>query len=69
MTRPAILERLRGVMKSGRGWLAFCPAHLDQAKRSLSVKLADDGRTLVHCFTGCATELVCDFVLAQASAS
>jgi AAA domain-containing protein len=57
--RPAILERLRGVQKSGGGWLAFCPAHDDQAKRSLSVKLADDGRTLVHCFTGCVTERVC----------
>jgi hypothetical protein len=57
--QPAILKRLRDVTKSGGGWLAFCPAHDDQAKRSLSVTLADDGRTLVHCFTGCRTEWVC----------
>jgi hypothetical protein len=59
MTRPAILARLHGVQQSGAGWIAFCPSHADREKRSLSVKLAEDGRTLLHCFVGCATEQVC----------
>jgi hypothetical protein len=49
MTRPAILDRLRGVQRAGKGWLAFCPAHPDQHKRSLSVGIGDDGRTLLNC--------------------
>jgi putative DNA primase/helicase len=59
VTRPAILARLRGVQQSGDGWTAFCPSHADREKRSLSVKLAEDGRTLLHCFVGCETEKVC----------
>jgi putative DNA primase/helicase len=62
MTRPAILERLRGVQRAGTGWVAFCPSHRDETKRSLSVSFGDDGRTLVHCFVGCATETVCTAV-------
>jgi hypothetical protein len=49
MMRPPILERLRGVQRAGRGWLAFCPAHDDQHKRSLSVNVADDDQTLLYC--------------------
>src|SRR5262245_2127524 len=56
--QPAILERLQGVQRSGPGWVAFCPGHEDRAKRSLSVKLAADGRSLVHCFAGCPPERV-----------
>lgn len=56
--RPAILARLRGVQRAGDGWLAYCPAHQDQHKRSLSVSRAPDGRTLVHCFVGCSAEQV-----------
>jgi hypothetical protein len=59
MTRPAILERLRGVQRTGDGWTAFCPAHEDRAKRSLSVNSGTDGRTLLHCFVGCAVEAIC----------
>jgi 5S rRNA maturation endonuclease (ribonuclease M5) len=47
---PLILGRLRGVQRAGGGWLAFCPAHDDREKRSLSVSLAKDGKTLLHCF-------------------
>jgi hypothetical protein len=55
--RPAILERLKGVQRAGRGWLAFCPAHNDQNKRSLSVGVGDDGRTLLKCHAaGCSAE-------------
>ncbi len=59
MTRPAILERLRGVQQAGRGWLAFCPAHNDQHKRSLSVGVAEDGRTLLKCHAArCSVEQI-----------
>jgi AAA domain/Toprim-like len=47
--RPAILERLKGVQHAGEGWLAFCPAHDDQHRRSLSIAMGEDGRTLLHC--------------------
>lgn len=47
-----ILGRLKGVKKNGTGYTARCPAHDDQ-KNSLSVKTGDDGRILLHCFSGC----------------
>lgn len=53
MTVENFLERLRGVRKSGQGWEAFCPAHPDREKRSLSVGVADDGKILLRCFVGC----------------
>jgi len=57
LARPAILDRLKGVQRSGKGWLAFCPAHNDQNKRSLSVGVGDDGRTLLKCHAaGCSAE-------------
>lgn len=57
MTRPAILERLRGVQSAGSGWSAFCPAHDDQAHRSLSIGLGADSRTLLKCHArGCSVE-------------
>ena len=59
MTPPAILERLRGVQKAGDGWTAFCPAHDDKNKRSLSVGIGDNGRTLLRCHAqGCAVEAI-----------
>ena len=47
-----ILSRLDGVKRSGRGWLARCPAHSDRSA-SLSVAEGDDGRVLLHDFGGC----------------
>lgn len=50
-----LLSRLDGVRRTGDGrWIARCPAH-DDSSPSLSVRELDDGRILVHCFTGCAT--------------
>jgi putative DNA primase/helicase len=51
---PPILGYLRGVRRSGDGWMALCPAH-DDRNASLSVHVSD-GRILVHCHAGCATE-------------
>lgn len=47
-----LLASLDGVRKSGKGWIARCPAH-DDRSASLSIAEGDDGRTLVHCFAGC----------------
>jgi hypothetical protein len=57
--KPAILERLHGVQRAGAGWLAFCPAHNDQHKRSLSIGIGDDGKTLLKCHAaGCTAEQI-----------
>jgi len=47
-----------GAKQSGDGWVASCPAH-DDSNPSLSVSEGDDGRVLLHCFTGCSAESVC----------
>jgi hypothetical protein len=48
-----ILGRLSKVKPSGKGrWNACCPAHQDKSP-SLSVRVLDDGRILMHCFGGC----------------
>lgn len=49
----AMLERVRQT-GSGR-YVASCPAHKDR-NPSLSVRVADDGRILLHCFAGCDIE-------------
>lgn len=52
-----LLALLEGAKRSGDGWMCRCPAHEDKTP-SLSTKLGDDGRILVHCFAGCTTESV-----------
>lgn len=47
-----VLSRLAKVRRSGSGFIAICPAHSDRTP-SLSVKEGDDGRVLLHCFSGC----------------
>ena len=50
-----LLSRLAGVKKTGAGtWIARCPAHTDRSP-SLSIRQADDGRVLLHCFAECST--------------
>jgi hypothetical protein len=49
-----ILDLLAGVKRTGpHQWVARCPAHEDRSP-SLSIRQADDGRILLHCFAGCA---------------
>jgi hypothetical protein len=48
----------RGLLVRGgveHGWQAQCPVH-DDRKASLSMKVGDDGRVLLHCHAGCPTE-------------
>lgn len=54
MTADTLLSRLDKVKTTGQGrWQACCPAHPDK-RPSLHIKECDDGRVLVHCFTGCS---------------
>lgn len=56
MAAQDLISRLNKVRQTGPGsWIACCPAHEDRTP-SLTVKEADDGRVLVHCFAGCAVE-------------
>jgi hypothetical protein len=53
-----LLGRLDRVKQTGSGrWIALCPAH-DDGRPSLSVRELNDGRVLVHCFTGCEVAAV-----------
>jgi hypothetical protein len=54
MNLDSVLSRLRGVRRSGAGYVALCPAHDDRKTRSLSVREGQDGRILIHCFVGCS---------------
>ena len=57
-----ILSRFEGVEQSGPdNWMARCPAHGD-SNPSLSITLKPDGKVLMHCFTGCTVEEICQAV-------
>jgi putative DNA primase/helicase len=46
-----LVERLHA-KRSGKGWIAKCPAH-DDRKPSLSIDEGSDGRALLKCHAGC----------------
>ena len=48
-----LVARLNG-RRSGKGWIARCPAHEDH-RPSLSIDEGRDGRALVMCGAGCKT--------------
>jgi hypothetical protein len=52
-----VLDLLEGVKAQPGSWSARCPAHEDR-HNSLSVREAEDGKVLVHCFAGCSPENV-----------
>jgi hypothetical protein len=54
-----VLDMLEDVKQRGESYQALCPAH-DDNEPSLSVGEGEDGRALVKCFAGCATEAVVD---------
>jgi putative DNA primase/helicase len=49
----AELSRVLGGRRSGRSWVARCPAH-DDRQPSLSIADGADGRLLLRCFAGCS---------------
>lgn len=55
MTLDEFVSRLARAKRSGSAYAARCPAHEDKLA-SLSVSEGDDGRILVKCHAGCATE-------------
>jgi hypothetical protein len=57
MTAQTFLDRMRGVRRSGGGWMALCPGHPDRSP-SLSIR-EDNRRILLHCFAGCSLEAIC----------
>lgn len=58
MIADNLLSRLSGVRPAGPGkWLALCPSHEDRTP-SLSIREADDGKVLVHCWSGCDPEAI-----------
>lgn len=58
MSIDDFMHFLEGVKRSPRGWKARCPAHKDKSP-SLSIREAEDGRILVHCFAGCEVHEIC----------
>lgn len=48
-----LIGRLEGVIKTGGGWRARCPAHGGKSA-SLSITAGENGTLLVHCFAMCA---------------
>jgi len=52
-----ILSKMPEAKRSGRAWMAPCPAHGDR-RASLSIGVGDDGRALVHCHAGCTAEAI-----------
>lgn len=47
-----LLGRLEGVITTGKGWRARCPAHGGRSA-SLAIAQGDNNVLLVHCFAGC----------------
>ena len=52
-----VLSRLSGLIRSGRGWVACCPAHDDKSP-SLSLALGDQHQLLMFCHAGCPLESI-----------
>lgn len=51
------IAKILGGRKTGRGWVARCPAHNDR-RPSLSICDSEIGRVLVRCHAGCGQESV-----------
>ena len=52
MVNAAAIAKALGGRRSGRAYVACCPAHQDRTP-SLSIADGDGGRVLVRCFAGC----------------
>jgi hypothetical protein len=61
-----VLARLHGVRRNGNGWISHCPAHPDRSP-SLAVSEGRDGRVLLHCFSGCSAESICEAIQIRVS--
>ena len=67
MNIEMLLSRLEKVRSNGNGkYLACCPAHNDKSP-SLGIKQDDNGKILIHCFSGCAVSDIVSAVGMQLS--
>ena len=57
LNAPGIARILDAQPVGLNGWMAHCPGH-DDRKPSLSIREAEDGRTLIHCHAGCAPKQI-----------
>jgi hypothetical protein len=57
----ALLRRFEDVKEHNGYFMALCPAHHDRDP-SLSISQADDGRVLIKCHAGCATESIVEAI-------
>ncbi len=57
LSRLDKVKRRRLDNDGNRKWLALCPAHDDRTP-SLSIKQLNDGKILIHCFSGCSVEQI-----------
>lgn len=52
------VSRLSKARRTGNdSWIGCCPAHEDKSP-SLTVREADEGMLLVHCFAGCSIDAI-----------
>lgn len=57
-----LLSRLNGVVEvTPERWKALCPAHNDKTP-SLSIRLSDDDKVLIYCWSGCGSAAVIEAV-------
>lgn len=57
-TVESVLERLSNLHTAGPSrWRATCPVHGSGKNQALSIT-AQDGKVLLHCFAGCATDAI-----------
>ena len=62
MTTHILLNMLDKVKQTKHStWIACCPAHSDK-NPSLAIREVDDGRTLIHCFSGCTASEILEAV-------
>lgn len=52
-TLDRVLTQIPAARKAGRNWRARCPVHQGASDTSLSLREAEDGRVLLHCYAGC----------------
>ena len=57
MTPSEVAHHFNARRVGDRRWITKCPAHDDRSP-SLSIRAANNGRTLIHCFGGCRIEEV-----------
>ena len=59
-TAPAwVVFMKRGLTDNGDYFLSICPSHKDD-KKSLGLKIAEDGKILVKCYAGCSLTSICE---------